>query len=104
MSAAQLLGGAIPLKTASLTVSADASGVSAWAGSADLSGGTVSVTAPYLPANCTIILTPIATAVGAGNLAVAAGAVQNPGLVNASFSIYGISTDTRTVKWVAILN
>ena len=105
MSAAQLLGGAIPLKTASLTVSADASGVSAWAGSATLVAGTVAVTAPYLPANSTILLSPINTTTGATNDALSVGAVSNAGLVNAGFAIYSSDTgDVRAVKWVAILN
>ena len=106
MSAAQLLGGAIPLKTASLAVFADPSGVDGWAGSATLAAGTVSVAAPFLPANSTILLCPINTAgVGSTNLAVAASAVSNGGASNASFTITSsANTDVRDVKWVAILN
>jgi hypothetical protein len=105
MSAAQLLGGAIPLKTASLAVFADPSGVSAWAGSTTLVAGTVSVTAPYLPANSTILLSPINDATGATNDALSVGAVSNAGASNAAFAIYSSDTgDVRVVKWVALLN
>jgi hypothetical protein len=106
MSAAQLLGGAIPLKTASLAVFADPSGADGWAGATALTAGTVTVTAPYLPANSTILLCPINTAgVGITNLAIAASAVSNGGASNASFTITSsANTDARAVKWVAILN
>jgi hypothetical protein len=105
MSAAQLLGGAIPLKTASLAVFADPSGAKGWAGSATLAAGTVSVTAPYLPANSTILLSPINTTTGASNDALSVGAVSNGGASNAAFAIYSSDTgDVRAVKWVALLN